>query len=176
MEKELLKLFEMPTIKVKVNPYWLLKHNLKDNFFNAHIMVRMLAIDCYYNKNDMGWTWYNEMQEKRVADNKLIPKHMAYHKEEFKELIKSIEENGYNDECPIILNKDLFIVDGAHRLATALYFNLKEVTIEINQKSYSAESRDYSFEWFKNHNMAFVEEPAMKKYYEICESYGDNNE
>lgn len=168
---EVFKLFDIPGIEIKVNTFSFFKHCMKDNFFNAHIMIKMLAIDCYFGKNDYGWKWYNEMQKKRVEDNPLIPKYMAYHEKEFRELIESFEKNGYIDKNPIIVNKDFLFIDGSHRLALALYFGIKEVPISIDKKYFDIESKDYSFDWFDKHGMEFVRQDALKKYDEICMRY-----
>ncbi len=176
MNNDLLSLFKIPNINVKLDTFWFFKHCMKDNFFNAHILVRLLAIDCYYGKNDFGFDWYNEMQQKRVKDNPLVPKHMANHEKEFRKLIKSFESKGYIDDYPIVVNKDLLFIDGAHRLALALYFGIKEIPITVDEKYYFIDSRDYSFEWFKKHDMVYVIPEALEKYREICEKYeGDRN-
>lgn len=173
MNNDIIRLFSIPNIKVSVDTFWFFKHCMKNNFFNAHIMVRMIAIDCYYKKNDYGWNWYNEMQMKRVNDNPLIPKHMAYHEEEFKTLINSFEKNGFIEEYPIVVNKDFLFIDGAHRLALALYFGIKRITITIDEKYYNLDSKDFSFDWFENHEMGYVKEKALQKYKQICKRYGD---
>ena len=176
-KNDLFNLIDIPNVKISVDTYWLFKHCMKDNFFNAHIMVRMLAIDCYYKKNDYGWDWYNEMQRKRVADNPLIPKHMAEHEEEFKQLIKSFEKNGFIEEYPIILNQEQLFIDGAHRLALALYFGIKRITIAFDKEYYDIKSRDFSFNWFEEHGMGYVKVKAKEKYNEICKKYeGDIDE
>ena len=172
MNDELIKLFEIPEIKVTVDTFWFFKHCMKDNYFNAHIMVRLIAIDCFYGKNEYGWDWYNKMQTKRVKDNPLIPKHMANREKEFKELIKSFEKNGYIDKYPIVVNKDLLFIDGAHRLALALYFGIDRIPITIDKNYYNFESKDYSFDWFEKKNMGYIKEEAMKKYEQICRKYG----
>ena len=154
------------------NTFWFFKHCMKDNYFNAHIMIRMLAIDCYYGKNDFGWDWYNEMQIKRVKDNPLIPKHMAYHEEEFKELIKSFEVDGFNQSYPIVVNKEMLFIDGAHRLALALYFGIERIPITVDKDYYYIDSRDYSFDWFDNHEMGYVQQKALEKYDEIYKKFG----
>lgn len=53
MNNDLISLFDIPKIKVSVDTFWFFKHCMKDNYFNAHIMIRMLAIDCYYGKMTM---------------------------------------------------------------------------------------------------------------------------
>jgi len=173
MNNDIIRLFSIPNIKVSVDTFWFFKHCMKNNFFNAHIMIRILAIDCYYKKNDYGWNWYNEMQIRRVNDNPLIPKHMAYHEEEFKTLIKSFEKNGFIEEYPIVVNKDFLFIDGAHRLALALYFGIKRITVTIDEKYYNLDSRDFSFDWFESHEMGYVKEEAIQKYKQICKRYGD---
>lgn len=167
-KNDLFNLINIPNIKISINTYWLFKHCMKDNFFNAHIMIRMIAIDCYYKKNDYGWDWYNEMQRKRVADNPLVPKYMAEHENEFKKLIESFEINGFIEDYPIVLNKELMFIDGAHRLALALYFGIERILITFDEEYYNIKSRDYSFDWFETHDMGYVKEKALEKYNEIC--------
>lgn len=171
MKNELVDFFETPTVDVRVNTYWFYKHIMHDNYFNAQILIKMLAIDCYYGKNDYGFDWYNEMQYKRVINSKVIDKKMAYHEKEYRELIESYEKNGFLQEYPIIVNKDFDVFDGTHRLALALYFNTKDVPIKIDRKSYDLIPRDYSFDWFEENNMGYVKKLAMKKYNEIEAQY-----
>ena len=172
MNNDIVNLFSIPGVEVTVDTFWFFNHCMKDNFFNAQIMIRMIAIDCYYNKNDYGWDWYNEMQIKRVNDNPLIPKHMAYHEAEFKKLIQSFEKNGFLKDCPIVVNKDFLFIDGAHRLALALYFGIKRIPITIDKEYYNLETKDYSFDWFDKHDMKYVKEKALEKYKEICKMNG----
>lgn len=171
MNEKVIDLFNIDSIEVSVDTYWLFKKNMKDNYYNSSILIKMLAIDNYYNKNSFGFNWYNEMQLKRVNDNPMIPKYMAYHEDEFKTLIDNFEKCGFDKKYPIVLNKDFLIVDGTHRLALALYFNIKRIYIKIDQKSYCLESKDYSLEWFKNHDMGFVENELIKKYNMIESSW-----
>lgn len=89
-----------------------------------------------------------------------------------KELIKSFEKNGYIDKYPIVVNKDLLFIDGAHRLALALYFGIDRIPITIDKNYYNFESKDYSFDWFEKKNMGYIKEEAMKKYEQICRKYG----
>lgn len=41
---------------------WLFSHSMKQNINRADILVRMLAIDNYYQKNDFGFQLYDTMQ------------------------------------------------------------------------------------------------------------------
>ena len=100
MENKLVELFNIPNIKVEVDTIWLFNHIMKDNYFSAHLMTRLLAIRNYFNENDYGWKLYNKMQNERVASNPLVPKYMADHEEQFKELITNI----YNEYLSISAN------------------------------------------------------------------------
>ena len=175
MENKLVELFNIPNIKVEVDTIWLFNHIMKDNYFSAHLMIRLLAIRNYFNENDYGWKLYNKMQNERVASNPLVPKYMADHEEQFKELIESMKQNSFDYNHPITINKDFMIVDGAHRLATALYFGLEKVPVTITKKSYYDKVRDYSIDWFKEHNLNDCVEPALSEYTRIRKVYGDKN-
>ena len=171
MENELVNLFKIPTISIKVNTYWFYKHIMHDDYYNAQILIKLLAIDCYYGKNDFGFDWYNEMQYKRVMSSSRIDKRMAFHESEYRELIKSYEEKGYDSKYPIVVNKNLDLFDGAHRLALALYFNTQEVPIKIDEKSYDLEPHDYSFKWFEDNDMGYVKKMSLRKYNELEKNY-----
>lgn len=78
---------------------------MHDNINRADILVRMLAIDDFYNKNDFGFNLYTEMQHARSRTNQFIPKHQIDYKDKFCDLMTSFE-NGHNTDRPIILNKN----------------------------------------------------------------------
>lgn len=164
---ELIDFFKIPNLYSVVDTFWLFKRIMKDDFFSAHIMIRILAIKNYYHENSNGWELYNKMQNERVASNPLVPKYMADHQEDFKKLIKSFEKNGYDYNYPIVINKDYMIIDGAHRLACCIYFGIEKVPVIITPKSYYDEVRDYSFNWFKKHNLNDCIEPGMNEYKSI---------
>ena len=147
MENKLVELFNIPNIKVEVDTIWLFNHIMKDNYFSAHLMIRLLAIRNYFNENDYGWKLYNKMQNERVASNPLVPKYMADHEEQFKELIESMKQNSFDYNHPITITK----------------------------KSYYDEVRDYSIDWFKEHNLNDCVEPALSEYTRIRKVYGDKN-
>ena len=160
MENKLVELFNIPNIKVEVDTIWLFNHIMKDNYFSAHLMIRLLAIRNYFNENDYGWKLYNKMQNERVASNPLVPKYMADHEEQFKELIESMKQNSFDYNHPITINKD---------------FGLDNVTVTLTKKSYYDEVRDYSIDWFKEHNLNDCVEPALSEYTRIRKAYGDKN-
>lgn len=54
---------------IVLNTKWAFMHFMHDNMNRADILVRMLAIDDFYNKNDFGFNLYTEMQHARSRRN-----------------------------------------------------------------------------------------------------------
>lgn len=166
MKKYLCRLSQLRGISVYVNPMFLFMNTMGDNFNCADVLVRLLAIDCYYGKNKNGFDIYNEMQMKRVLKNPNVPNDRAYNQERFIELIKSFENNKFDDNYPIQINKEVEVLDGVHRLALSLYHHIDRVPV------YFSESRldrkvDYSLEWFKSEDMEKYIPDIIKKYEEL---------
>lgn len=132
----------------------------KNNTYNAmDIIVKYLAIENYYGKNNFGFKLYNKMQEKRVNEN---------WEQRYKELIKNVEKNGFNIDYPIETDINYSIHDGAHRLALALYYGLENVTVKAYNIDMSR--RTYDMEWFNNNSFSIEELKIIKeKYKEIFE-------
>ena len=122
-----------------------------DNDYSYDIYFRMAVIDEFLNGNDKIWDLYNRMQYIRCSSNGRIPKNMMNHQEEFKELIKNFQVNGFDFAQPILINKKGMIVDGAHRMACALYFDSPEVSVYTNSEYKDFIPNDYSKKWFEEH-------------------------
>jgi hypothetical protein len=75
--------------------------------------------------------------------------------EEFKELIKSLNNNGFDNNYPINCSFNYRLLDGSHRLAY-LYFK-KETFVCIKTracKEYIENNINYSKNWFVNKNFS----------------------
>ena len=59
---ELIELSENSNFKIMCNTMWLLKRSMSDNMNASDIMIKMLAIDNYFGKNDYGMRLYCKMQ------------------------------------------------------------------------------------------------------------------
>lgn len=164
-KNDLLNLFEIPNVIVKVPTKWLFINSMIDSntLFNAHLMVRYNAIKSYFNNDDKWWKIYNSMQYKRVLQNKLIPRDKINNEEKFKSLIDNFKENGFQDQYPIIINRNFRLVDGSHRLALALYFNVKYVPVRIDEKSLCFE-KEYSLAWFKENGFNEIIDDLIDTY------------
>ena len=132
-----------------ISPNLLISKQIVNGEFNRFdIIVRYLAIHSYINKDDTGVNLYQRMQDKRGATEFSRPM------KEFQKLIRSFNKYGYDNTFPILVNDDLHIVDGAHRLACALYFNIPFISIKVNSKlDYSV----YSINWFKENSFSSSE-------------------
>jgi len=147
------------------------KQHKNGNFNRMDIVVRYLAIEQYYGKNNSGYELYTKMQQKRAqytgprkVKNKNIQR-KSHDLSKFKELITDIENNGYNVLEKININHKLKLRDGSHRIACALYFGVKYVPIKFSKSSGAA---DYGIDWFRSNGFLESEiELINQKYSEI---------
>lgn len=127
---------------IRINTTELLMCQYKEGLFNRYdIVVRLLAIEEYYGKNNYGFSLYERMQSQRAQD-------MSYGKismQRFIKLIESYEKKGYKENSELIIDEKLHLVDGSHRLALALYFGVTRLTARIVQRD---DEVLYGKEWF----------------------------
>lgn len=140
-------------MKEKIETLKVLKNTMKESDYSFDIYFRMAVIDEYLKKNEKIWELYNKMQHIRCIQNKRIPKYMMFHKNEFIELINNFMYHGYNPDFPIVINKNGLIIDGAHRMACALYFKSQHVYIEKTVKTVNIIPAEYSKKWFKENEL-----------------------
>lgn len=154
-----------PTILdfIVLDTQWAFMHFMSDNVNRADILVRMLAIDNFYNKNDFGFNLYIEMQHTRSRTNPFMPKHQIDYKDRFCNLITSFK-NGYNASHPIILNKNKELLDGSHRMALSLYKGITKIPALVYDEDFSV---DYSIKWFNQNELCHFIPYIMAKYEEV---------
>ena len=141
----------------------LLAKQVVNHSFNRYdLIVRFIAIDSFLNANKDGIDLYEKMQEKRGGSDYKNPLKV------FQELISSFKDRGADSNHPILVNKDLHIVDGAHRLACALYFKVPFIAVKINKK---LDFSPYGINWFKNNSFSDAElDLILQKKNEIFSS------
>lgn len=132
----------------------LAKQVVNQTFNRYDLVVRFMAISSLLNSNNIGISLYQKMQENRGCS--------AYNDpwKSFKDLIINIKENGFDISQPILVNKDMHIVDGAHRLACALYFNEPFIPVKINKK---LSPSLYGISWFKSNDFNSIELDAIEE-------------
>ena len=76
MNEDLIKLFSIPNIVVKIPTIWLLKNSMINEsiLYNAHLMVRYKTIESYINNKNDWCDTYNRMQRIRVSQKAIIPR------------------------------------------------------------------------------------------------------
>lgn len=116
------------------------QHNTESGFLRYDIIVRLLAIEQYYHKNDYGYEMYRKMQNKRLEQD--VGK---VYLERFCLLIQSYEEKGYDSKSEVELDKNLMLLDGSHRLAIAIYRGIPEISAIVRPYMRNV---FYGIEWF----------------------------
>lgn len=137
---------------IYLSPLFLLFHNLRsaDNFNQGNVLIKYHVIKNYYGDNDEeSWSLYDEMMHARVKSCQFVDDSYYDHKEEFVELIHSFENNGFMEEYPIMVNDNLDMLDGTHRLACALFFDIKQIPVIINGDGVYGIA-EFKMDWFKN--------------------------
>lgn len=164
--KKLIELSSIPKAKIYLNTKWFLKHSMGKNMNIADIMIRILAIENYYGKNDFGFKLYNKMQKIRVSANPLIPQYRADNEERFRQIIKSFEKNNFIEDYPIIINEDFKLFDGTHRLACSIFFNIVQIPVKFEERTIERHP-DYSLKWFEKVGLEDYIPIIEEKYQEI---------
>lgn len=122
--------------------------------FSYDIFFRMAVIDEYLKGNDSIWDLYSRMQHIRCSRNDLIPRNMIDHKQEFIELIQIFKTYGFDFKQPILINRNGLIIDGAHRMACALYFQSPSISLYMDKSFTDFTPDDYSKKWFEENDLS----------------------
>lgn len=140
------------------------QHNGKSDFQRYDMIVRLLAVENYYGKNEIGFNLYYRMQSARMG-KQWADKAVGI----FKDLIKSYEQNGYDDKSEIELDCNLHLIDGSHRMAMAMYHQVPKISAKVRP---FATNIFYGIEWFRVNGFS-DEECAMlsSKYKELKAQY-----
>lgn len=115
-----------------------------DGKFNRFdIIVKVLATENYYQMNECGFELYKKMQEARIREG-----YSEISVTRFKALIQSFEQRGYDIASEIIVDSNLRLINGAHRLALAVYYKIPDVKIRVNR---SIRDIKFDMEWFQHY-------------------------
>ncbi|MBQ9844891.1 MAG: hypothetical protein IJO54_02275 [Oscillospiraceae bacterium] len=147
-------LYKMNTIKI--SPSDLLFLQIFDGeYCHPDTVVKYLYIENYYGKNDFGKELYIKQQ---FARGKL--RNAAALTNKFDNLIKSIEDNGFDTDCALGVDKNFYLRDGSHRSALSLYHNIDTVSVNYLNMEYP---RNYRYSWFEEHGFGSDEITAIKE-------------
>jgi len=149
-----------PQLIIKINTYTLLGNQFINGEFSRYdILLRYLAIKSIVERKEEYKDYYIQMQQKRVNRE-------SYHK--LRELVISIQENGFLSRYAITINQNGKLLDGAHRLAAALYFKVDEVPVSIQVYNKNIYYRRKWFEenGFKDNLLKELDEAKRHLFYE----------
>lgn len=135
-----------------------IQQNLLSGYNRLDTVVRYLAIEEYYGKNNYGFNLYKKMQGKRINEE-----YVKGSVERFRALIESWDKKGYNSSSEITLDNNNFLIDGSHRLALALYHRISNISCKVYKKNTVIE---YGISWFVQNGFT-VEE--MKIIQDKCD-------
>lgn len=148
---------EQGHIEVNINELFMQQY--KNGVFNRmDIVVRFLAIENYYGINDFGFDLYRKMQAQRISD--LYVENAV---EKFRSLIASWEQKGYLKKSEIECDRNLHLMDGAHRIAMGLYYGVDGISCKVNPY---ADDIDYGMDWFIEHGFEIKEIILIKEKFE----------
>lgn len=128
-------------VKVPLSKIW---NAIQDDYC---IAIRYLAIENYYNKNNIGFELYKNFFS-FINDSKTSEKRLFH----FINLIKSWEEHGYINGNPSSITENYQIVDGTHRITLAIYFNQEYAMCNIHSTNNIAEVQSH-LDYFTKENM-----------------------
>lgn len=168
MNDDLLRLFAIPGISVKVPAIWLLKNCMinEEILYNAHLMVRYKTVEEIFCGGNYWWEVYKEMQIKRVAQKSIIPREKADNELAFRSLVHSMASKGYDKKFPILVNREFRLIDGSHRLSIALFLKMECVYITMNRDTIDM-APEYSIKWFAENGFGAVLDDIRKTYKKI---------
>lgn len=138
-------------------------HNGLQGFLRYDMIVRLLAVECYFGKNDYGFDFYKRMQVGRTG-KEWAEKAVGI----FKELIRSFEINGYDSKSEILLDKNLHLIDGSHRMALAMYNHIDRINAKVVVQEMDV---FYSIEWFYVHGFTKEECKILHDKYKELYAY-----
>ena len=88
----------------------------------------------------------------------------------FINLIEKVDKCGFDINYPLEINQNFCLLDGAHRLALALYHKIPKIKIFFNHALNF--TPNYSLQWFKDMNMFEYIDIIMDTYKSILEKNG----
>ena len=104
------------------------------------IIVRYLYVKAYVEKKN--YFKYKNLYEKMM--HRRVNK--SYY-EEFNKIIDSFKKNGFIKKYHIPINKSNKLLNGAHRIACCLYFNINPYVSYFDE-----DDHNYNIEWFKEND------------------------
>jgi len=118
-------------------------------------MVKYLAVECFYGKNDYGFLFY----QKHLSRHRGLAVHSLSH---FMQLLESVT-NEMRIKRALIIDQNNVLRDGEHRLAIALYHSLD---VKIEKAYYDYPVRIVSLLDYQRLSMSFSDLQILIQTYQ----------
>jgi len=142
----IIKNFDNNIVNEFINLKYLLKNHYDNNLFNrVDLLVRKYSIEQYLNDVEYNFDLYKKMQLKRLKGKADLGNRIK----KFKNLIKSLCDNSYDNNFPIKCYSKYKLLDGAHRLS---YLYFKKETFVCIKLTNIIGYVEYSRQWFVDNN------------------------
>jgi hypothetical protein len=126
-----------------VSPATVLGMQFKNNCFNRYdIIMRYLSAKKLDRNIDASLDEYKTMQQTRIGRDT---------GNDFRDLVISIKKNGFSTKYPIPIDLKANLIDGSHRLACALYYDIEQIPYTVIR---SRSNINYGLNWFQENNFA----------------------
>lgn len=136
----------------------------KDDFVHLDIVIRLLAVENFYKKNDYGLVLYKKLMDF------LMPTYFKANSlsdlwlPRFKKLVVSVEKDGFYADSEIVVSQNFLVRNGRHRLALAIFHSIPK--IKIRQCFYDGEECFFPEtaykEFFSEHEMSLIKNRLNK--------------
>lgn len=152
-------------IHVETKDFFQKEIDADGNFNRYDTLVRYLAVENFYGKNDFGFEMYLKMQKLRLG------KHFPQldYLESFKSLIRRFENVGYDDDYPLLVSNELKLLDGSHRFALVLYHETPNICISP-VKSLKNITINYGIDWFREKGFSAQEIAVLQSTFDRLEA------
>lgn len=139
-----------------INKLLLVEDILTDNFNRYDLVVNYITIDNIVNRKD-NFLYYHKMhfnRTKHIHKNKDLTNYgIERGIEKLKYYVELFKCNEEQNISPILIGTNYKLGDGAHRLSCAIYFNRREINVDI---MIGETNPYYGLQWFREND--FIEE------------------
>lgn len=124
-------------------------HQFENNkCYREDIIVKFLGIEGYFENNNQKINLYRNNQKRRLKLS-AVAEEEDWHR--FTELIESFDKEGYKNIFHVKCDQNYKVMDGAHRVACALFFKVKEMMVNVIPGKFDI---NYSIDWYIRNNFS----------------------
>lgn len=125
--------------ELAISPCSLISAEYIDSLYSRYdTIVRYLAVEQFFEKNECGFELYRKMQAARGAPNGF--------EERFRHLIERVHRHGYDWRNALDVTRDGYLLNGSHRLALALYCDVPAIAVRPRYEHRGPVA--YGLDWF----------------------------